>query len=41
VKVGVRCAVSARKVVVPVFFNEKINGEKYVLVEGQHFQHFL
>jgi hypothetical protein len=28
VKVGVWCAVSARRIVVPVFFNETINFEK-------------
>jgi hypothetical protein len=33
VKVGVRCAVSARRIVVPVFFDETINCEKYVRVE--------
>jgi hypothetical protein len=38
--VGVWCAVKARRIVVPVFFNETINCERYLLicVEGQHFQ---
>jgi hypothetical protein len=40
-KVGVWCAVSARETVVPVFFNETINCERYLCVEGQHFQHLL
>jgi hypothetical protein len=33
VKAGVWCAVSARKIVLPVFFNETINFEKYLRVE--------
>jgi hypothetical protein len=41
VKVGVWCAVSARRIVVPVFFDETINLEKYLHVEGQRFQHLL
>jgi hypothetical protein len=32
VKVSVWCAVSVRKIVVTVFFNERINREKYVQV---------
>jgi hypothetical protein len=32
---------SARKNVLPVFFNETINCERYMRVEGQHFQHYL
>jgi hypothetical protein len=32
VKVGVWCAVSARRIVGPVFFNETINCERYVQV---------
>jgi hypothetical protein len=36
VKVGVGCAVSAR-IVVPVFFNETINCEKYLHVERAAF----
>jgi hypothetical protein len=41
VKVGVWCALSARRVVVPVSFNETINCERYLRVEGRHFQHLL
>jgi hypothetical protein len=41
VKVGVWCAVSAQKIFVPVFFNKRINCERYLHVEGQHFQHIL
>jgi hypothetical protein len=41
VKVGVWCAVSAKRIVVSVFFNETINCETYLRVEGQHFQHLL
>jgi hypothetical protein len=37
VKVGVWCAVSERRIVVPVFFNEAINCEKYVHVERTAF----
>jgi hypothetical protein len=38
VKVGVWCAVSARKIVGPVFFNEKMNLERYVkAILGQFF----
>jgi hypothetical protein len=37
VKVGVWCAVSARKIVVPVFFNEAVNCGKYVRVERTAF----
>jgi hypothetical protein len=40
VKVGVCCAVSAR-IVRRVFFNETMNCEKYLHVEGQHFQHLM
>jgi hypothetical protein len=40
VKVSVWCTVSAR-IVVSVFFNKKINCERYLLVEGEHFQHLL
>jgi hypothetical protein len=36
-KVGVWCAVSARRIVVPVFFNETINFERRLRVQGQHF----
>jgi hypothetical protein len=32
VKVGVWCAVSARRIIGPVLFNETINCEKYVQV---------
>jgi hypothetical protein len=39
VTVGVWCAVSARRIVGPVFFNETINCERYLCVQGQHFQH--
>jgi hypothetical protein len=36
VKVGVWCAVSARKIVGPVFFNETIKWERYVqIILGQ------
>jgi hypothetical protein len=41
VKVGVWCAVSARRIIVPVFLNETINCEKYLRAEGQYFQHLL
>jgi hypothetical protein len=38
VKVGVCCAVSARRIDVPVFFNETINCERYVqVILGQCF----
>jgi hypothetical protein len=37
VKVGVRCAVSARRIVATVFFKETINCERYLHVERQHF----
>jgi hypothetical protein len=38
VKVGVWCAVSARRIVVPVFYNEIINCESYVrVILGQFF----
>jgi hypothetical protein len=40
VKVGVWRAVGAR-IVVTVSFNETINFERYLHVEGQHFQHLL
>jgi hypothetical protein len=40
-KVGVWCAESARRIVLPLFLNETINCERYLLVHGQHFQHFL
>jgi hypothetical protein len=37
-KVGVWCAVSARRIVGPVFFNETINCERYVqVILGQFF----
>jgi hypothetical protein len=37
-KVGVWCAISARRIVGPVFFNEIINCEKYVqVILGQFF----
>jgi hypothetical protein len=39
VKVGVWCAVSARRSGVPMFFNETIHCERYLHVDGQHFQH--
>jgi hypothetical protein len=36
VKVGVWCAVSARRIVAPVFFNETINWGRYVqIILGQ------
>jgi hypothetical protein len=39
VKVGVWCAVSARRIAGPVFFKEKINFEKYVqYILGKFFQ---
>jgi hypothetical protein len=41
VKVGVWYAVSARRIVVPMFFNKTINCERYLCVEGQLFQHLL
>jgi hypothetical protein len=37
VKVGVCYAVSARRIVVPVFFNETVNSEKYLHVERTAF----
>jgi hypothetical protein len=38
VKVGVWCALSARRIVRSVFFNETINCEKYVwVILGQFF----
>jgi transposase len=38
IKIGVWCPVSARRVVVPVFFNETINCERYVhVILGQFF----
>jgi hypothetical protein len=38
VKVGVWCAVSARRIVGPVFLKEKINREMYVqVILGQFF----
>jgi hypothetical protein len=37
VKVGVWCAVSARRIVALVFFNEKINCEIYVQVILEQF----
>jgi hypothetical protein len=37
VEVGFWCAVSARRIVVPVFFNETINLEKYIHVEKTAF----
>jgi hypothetical protein len=39
VKVGVWCAVSARKIVVPLPFKETINLEVYLPVDGQYFEH--
>jgi hypothetical protein len=33
-KVGAWCAVSARRIVVHVFFNETVNCERYLRVEG-------
>jgi hypothetical protein len=36
-EVGVSCAVSARRIVVPVFVNETINYEKYLRVERTAF----
>jgi hypothetical protein len=39
VKVGVWCAVNARRIAVPVFFNKIINSKRHLCVEGQHFQH--
>jgi hypothetical protein len=41
VKVGVWCAVSVRRFVVCAFFNETVNCERYLCVEGHHFQHLL
>jgi hypothetical protein len=41
VKVGVWSAVSARRIVEPVFVNETINFERYLGEEGHHFQHLL
>jgi hypothetical protein len=41
VKVGVWYAVSARRIVVPVFFNETVNCKRYLCVERQHLQHLL
>jgi hypothetical protein len=41
VKVCVWCAVSARRIVGPVFFKETINCERYLRIEGEHFQHLL
>jgi hypothetical protein len=40
VKVCAWCAVSAR-IVVSVFFNKTITFERYLHVQGLHFQHFL
>jgi hypothetical protein len=40
-KVVVWCAVSARRIVVPGSFKETINCERYLCVEGWHFQHLL
>jgi hypothetical protein len=37
VKVGVWCAVSARRNVVPAFLNETINCKKYLRVERMAF----
>jgi hypothetical protein len=37
-KVGVWCAVSARRILVPVFFNGTINCKKYQSVERAAFQ---
>jgi hypothetical protein len=37
VKVGVWCTVSAKRIVVPVFFNERVNCEKYLTVERTAF----
>jgi hypothetical protein len=37
VKVNVWCAVSARRTVVPVFSNKTRNCERYLRVQGQHF----
>jgi hypothetical protein len=38
VKVGVWCALSARRIVGPVFFNENINCDRYVqVIVGQFF----
>jgi hypothetical protein len=39
-KVGVWCAVSARRIVEPVFFNETIEKNIY-MKSGQHFQYLL
>jgi hypothetical protein len=41
VKAGVWCGGNARRIVVRVFFNETINCERYLHVEGQRFQHLL
>jgi hypothetical protein len=40
---GLWCAVSARRIVVPVFFNETVSCEirVYLHVEGQHFQNLM
>jgi hypothetical protein len=40
VKVGVWCAVSARRNVAPLFFKETITKNIYMYA-GQHFQHLL
>jgi hypothetical protein len=40
-KVDVLCAVSARRIIVPVLFDETINFKRYLHVEGQDFQHHL
>jgi hypothetical protein len=41
VKAGVWCAVSARRIVVPVLFKETINYEKYSRVERTAFSTLL
>jgi hypothetical protein len=41
VKVGVWCAIIARRAVGSVCFNETINCGRYPRVEGQYFQHLL
>ncbi|PNF16049.1 hypothetical protein B7P43_G04580, partial [Cryptotermes secundus] len=39
VKIGVCCLINARRVLVPVFFNEIIKCERCLRAEGQDFLH--
>jgi hypothetical protein len=41
VKFGAWCVGSARRIVGPMCFNQAINWERYLHVEGQHFQRLL